>query len=96
MAMAGGRSGEVGQGRGQVGQVGWVLTGFISFFGQEKNKMKLKGADLEHEQHEALVEHYQVEIEPMGAQLGVNENIVTTHTTVEHPGNADQSECNQH
>ena len=32
MAMAGGRSGEVGQGRGQVGQVGWVLTGFISFF----------------------------------------------------------------
>ena len=65
MAMAGGRSGEVGQGRGQVGQVGWVLTGFISFFGQEKNKMKLKGADLEHEQHEALVEHYQVETEPM-------------------------------
>ena len=65
MAMAGGRSGEVGQGRGQVGQVGWVLTGFISFFGQEKNKMKLKGADLEHEQHGALVEHYQVETEPM-------------------------------
>ena len=27
--------------------------------------MKLKGADLEHEQHEALVEHYQVETEPM-------------------------------
>ena len=30
------------------------------FFGQERNKMKLKGADLEHEQHEALVMHYQV------------------------------------
>ena len=27
--------------------------------------MKLKGADLEHEQHEALVEHYQVETEPI-------------------------------
>ena len=111
MAMAGGRSGEVGQGRAQVGlnilvkffrlvsfsrlvnlvgqvnQVGQVFQAdqvsqiFSSFFeivkfvkfvklvclvwmvkvcDQERNKMKLKGADLEHEQHEALVQHFQV------------------------------------
>ena len=111
MAMAGGRSGEVGQGRAQVGlsilvkffrlvsfsrlvnlvgqvnQVGQVgqffklikLLDVFKFFSesvkfvmlvclvwmvkgcdQERNKMKLKGADLEHEQHEALVQHFQV------------------------------------
>ena len=32
MAMAGGRSGEVGQGRGQVGQVGWVLANWVHRF----------------------------------------------------------------
>ena len=108
MAMAGGRSGEVGQGRAQVGlnilvkffrlvsfsrlvnlvgqvnQVGQVFQAdqvsqncqvfseFVKFvtlvclvwmvkgYDQERNKMKLKGADLEHEQHEALVQHFQV------------------------------------
>ena len=108
MAMAGGRSGEVGQGRAQVGlsilvkffrlvsfsrlvnlvgqvnQVGQVFQAyqvsqcfqvfseFVKFVklvclvwmvkgcDQERNKMKLKGADLEHEQHEALVQHFQV------------------------------------
>ena len=33
----------------------------MSVCGQERNKKKLRGADLEHEQHEALVSHYQVE-----------------------------------
>ena len=108
MAMAGGRSGEVGQGRAQVGlsilvkffrlvsfsrlvnligQVNQdgqvfqadqvskcfqVFSEFVKFvklvcllwmvkgYDQERNKMKLKGADLEHEQHEALVQHFQV------------------------------------
>ena len=34
----------------------WLVKGCD----QERNKMKLKGADLEHEQHEALVQHFQV------------------------------------
>ena len=34
----------------------WMVKGYD----QERNKMKLKGADLEHEQHEALVQHFQV------------------------------------
>ena len=38
----------------------WVRCRVVSDCGQERNKMKLKGADLEHEQHEALVMHYQV------------------------------------
>ena len=37
MAMAGGRSGEVGQGRGQVSQVGWVLGSSV-FLGRRKTR----------------------------------------------------------
>ena len=36
------------------------LVWMVKVCDQERNKMKLKGADLEHEQHEALVQHFQV------------------------------------